>query len=243
VDHSNLEIILINDLHMEIIILTPVRLFGDGLLACFSQHPEISVLAVLHNFASLRDTLTMTPVDLVLVDVTEGINLFDVRAIAEKRPDVSLVALGLKEQEQEVVRCGRAGFTGYVSREATLDDLYQILSDVVRGRLACSPEISGHLMRALFRIQHLESELPKVERALTRREREVLGFLAQGLANKEIARKLSLSVATIKHHVHNVLSKLQLQRRSQAMSFGDAPWIALPPDSSHRQSGREIMKS
>lgn len=201
---------------MEIVILTPIRLFGDGLIACFSRFPEMSVGAVHNNLASLRHTLTTTAVDLVLVDVTHGINLSDMKTVAIERPDVSLVAVGLAEHENDVIKCGRAGFTGYVAREATVDELYRTLVDVVRGRLACSAEMSGHLLRALSHMDPLPFELPQTERRLTRREDEILQFLAQGLSNKEIARELSLSVSTVKHHVHNVLDKLQLQRRGQA---------------------------
>lgn len=210
---------------MEIIILTPVRLFGDGLLACFSRFPEISVSAVLNNLASLRRALTATAVDLVLIDVTHGIHLPDIKTVAMECPHVSLVALGLAEHENDVIKCGRAGFAGYVAREATVDELYRTLFDAVQGRLACSAEMSGHLLRALSQVDALPFPPPKTERRLTRREVEILQFLSQGLANKEIARELSLSVSTVKHHVHNVLGKLQLQRRGQAIQrLGDASW-------------------
>jgi len=65
-----------------------------------------------------------------------------------------------------------------------------------------------------------------VDIALTRRESEVLELLGRGFSNKEIANELCLSVATVKHHVHHVLEKLQLQRRAQAMRrVRDAPWL------------------
>ena len=136
---------------MKIIILTPVRLLGDGLAACFSSRPDMCTLAVVSDLAGLRDTLATTEAHVVLVDVTQGIDLFDVRAIAVEWSDVPLVALGLNEQRQEVIRCGRAGFAGYVARDASIDLLCKTLSEIVAGRLACPPEISGGLLRALFR--------------------------------------------------------------------------------------------
>lgn len=184
--------------------------------ACFSRFPEISVRAVLNNLGNLRQILATAAVDLVLVDVTQGINFYDVRSIAVERPNISLVAVGVAEQANEVIRCGRAGFIGYVTREATVEELHRTLFDVVRGRLACSAEMSGHLLRALFCMDAVLLELPQTERTLTPRETQILQFLGQGLSNKEIARRLSLSVSTVKHHVHNVLDKLRLQRRVQA---------------------------
>jgi len=153
-------------------------------------------------------------------------DLDEVRAIALEHQDIAFVALGLQEQRQNVIRCGRAGFSGYVSRHASIDELYRALSDAVAGRLTCSAEISGGLLRALFRREtHAHAE--EMKDALTRREGEVLTLIGRGLSNKEIARELELSLSTVKHHVHHVLTKLQLPRRAQAMRrVREAPWIA-----------------
>src|SRR6266545_1558374 len=100
---------------MDIIVLTPVRLFGDGLGACFSSRPNMCVLAVVNDLSALSDALSVGNAEVVLVDVTQGIELFDLRSIAIEWPEVALVALGLQEQKQDVIQCGRAGFTGYVA--------------------------------------------------------------------------------------------------------------------------------
>jgi len=215
---------------MNIVVLTPVRLMGDGLAACVMTRPDIVVRAVVNSLAALRDTLDRPPVDLVLIDVTQGIDLYDVRSIAAEHADVALVALGLNEQRQEVIRCGRAGFVGYVARDASVDALCDALRDVIKGRLACPAEISGGLLRALFRREE-PIKAPSGDQPLTRRESEVLQLIGCGHSNKEIARNLNLSVATVKHHVHNILEKLQLPRRAQAMRrVRDAPWIAAGVD-------------
>lgn len=214
------------DSAMTIIMLTPVRLLGDGLIACLRSRPDMSVLAVINDLASLRQALGTSPPDVVLVDVTQGIDLFDIRAIAAQWPDVALVALGLTEQRQDVIQCGRAGFAGYVSRDASIDELCHTLSEIVAGRLACSPEIAGGLLRALFRRDQRMDE-PDTDLSLTRRESEVLELLGHGLSNKEIGDQLCLSVATVKHHVHHVLAKLRLPKRAQAMRrVRDEPWLA-----------------
>ena len=210
---------------MNIIVLTPVRLLGDGLAACFSSRSDMQAIAVVNDLASLRDKLSTGQAEVVLIDVTQGIDLFDVRAIASDWPDIPLVALGLTEQRQDVIRCGRAGFAGYVARDASIETLCNSLLEIVAGRLECPPEISGGLLRALFRPEPDSAE-PDRNLSLTRRESEVLEFLGRGFSNKEIASELCLSVATVKHHVHHVLEKLQLQRRAQAMRrVRDAPWL------------------
>ena len=127
---------------MNIIILTPVRLLGDGLAACFSTRPGMNTRAVVNDLLALRETLSSGETHVVLIDVTQGVDLFDVRAIAAEWPEVALVALGLNEQRQEVIRCGRAGFAGYVARDASIDALCKTLSEIVAGRLPCPPEIA-----------------------------------------------------------------------------------------------------
>ena len=222
---------------VNVVILTPVRLLGDGLAACFAARPDMRTAGVVNDLAGLRETLSRTEADIVLIDVSQGIEYFDVRAIAAQFPDLPLVALGLNEQRQEVVSCGRNGFTGYIPRDASIDALCQTLSDVVAGRLSCPPEISGGLLRALFRKDPSPAD-SAIDLALTRRESEVLEMLGRGLSNKEIGNELCLSVATVKHHVHHLLEKLKLQRRAQAMRrVQDAPWIVHRSTVRHRKVG------
>ena len=87
--------------------------------------------------------------------------------------------------------------------------LHRVL-DIVKGRIACPPEIDGGLLALCWKGPHVEESLS--DPALTRRERDVLRLIGQGLSNKEIASELYLSVATVKHHVHHVLDKLNLPR-------------------------------
>lgn len=217
---------------MNIIILTPVRLLGDGLAACFSERPGMNVLAVVNDLAGLRETLATSEAEVVLIDATHGAEFYDVRAIAAEWSDVALVALGLNEQRDEVIRCGRAGFVGYIARDASVDELCNALREIVAGRLSCPPQIAGGLLRALFRRESRPRDVDlDVDPALTRRESEVLQLIGRGLSNKEIAGELCLSVATVKHHVHHILDKLKFKRRTQALQrVRDAPWLAaIPP--------------
>ena len=221
---------------MKLIVVTPIRLFGEGLASCFLCHREITLVATVSDLSHLRQALETMETDIVLIDVTQGIDLDEVRAVAMERADIALVALGLQEQRQDVIRCGRAGFSGYVARSASVEELCQALSDVSSGRLACSAEISGGLLRALFRMDR-QVNANDLEDALTRREGEVLQLIGQGLSNKEIARDLRLSLATVKHHVHHVLQKLKLPRRAQAMRrVREMPWIASVPSLERHQN-------
>src|SRR5215207_5017522 len=105
---------------MRIVILTPVRLFGEGLAGCLDGQGGIVIDALVTDWAALRNAVG-TAIDLVLIDVTAGFDADEVRGLAADRPELKLVALGLREQREEVVRCGRAGFIAYVPREASLE--------------------------------------------------------------------------------------------------------------------------
>jgi DNA-binding NarL/FixJ family response regulator len=204
-----------------------LRLLGDGLAACFNSRPDLRAIAVVNDLENLRNKLATCEIQAVLVDVGMGVDIFDVRAIATEWTNVALIALGLNEQRQEVIACGRAGYAGYVPRDASIDELCRTLQEIVAGRLNCPPEIANGLLRALFRDESQVAD-PDCDPALTRRESEVLELLGRGYSNKEIGSELCLSVATVKHHVHHVLEKLKLERRAQAMrKVRDAPWLAM----------------
>lgn len=220
---------------VNVVIMSPIRLLGEGLAACFSGADHFMVSAVVNQFSALREALAGVPVSIALIDVSQDIALDEVRAIAIDFPGTALVAIGLKEQRHEVIRCGHAGFVGYVVREGTVDELQRVLADVAAGRMSCSAEVSGGLMRALFHMAPAADPAHPVE-ALTRREEDVLRLIGRGLTNKEIARELTLSVATVKQHVHHVLGKLHLSCRAQAMrKVRDEPWMA--PNKTVKQLG------
>jgi DNA-binding NarL/FixJ family response regulator len=107
------------------------------------------------------------------------------------------------------------GFCGYIARDVSLDEFEFRLVEAVRGSIRMPTHIVEGLMRAIYTSgtapPHCTIALP-----LTSREKQILQLLGNGFSNKEIARDLSLSVATVKNHVHNILGKLQICRRAEA---------------------------
>ncbi|MBV9883123.1 MAG: response regulator transcription factor [Sphingomonadaceae bacterium] len=153
------------------------------------------------------------PPRLAIVDVTQQLPLDPIRRFHLDLPDLPLLALGIHEQDAEIVAHGSAGFIGYLRREDGLDQLRERVDDAVSGRLLCSPEIAAGIMRGLF-LRAAEGPAPRsVE--LTLREAEVADLVSRGLSNKEIARALDLSESTVKHHVHSILGKIGVPSRFQ----------------------------
>jgi DNA-binding NarL/FixJ family response regulator len=164
--------------------------------------------------------------DLVLFDVNSERLLLEARAFADAFPAVRLLALAMAEIPREVIACAEAGFSGYVARETSLDDLPTILQMALRGEVSCHPTITSSLLHEIRRRRHG----PESSRGepLTRRECEVLRLVARGLSNKTIACQLGLSPATVKNHLHIVFGKLGVGGRAEAAArLRDEPWVQL----------------
>jgi DNA-binding NarL/FixJ family response regulator len=137
-----------------------------------------------------------------------------------------IVAFAVAEVDRNVLACAEAGICSYVAQDASAEDLVNAVILAMRGEMACSPRIAGFLYRRVA-----ESTAPShlLETALTHREREIAGLVSEGLPNKEIARRLRLGNPTVKNHVHNILQKLDIQRRGQIASLQLAPVAPAQP--------------
>jgi DNA-binding NarL/FixJ family response regulator len=200
---------------MNIAIVSQMRMFRE----CIAEHlgfiePGLTLVTE-SSVAALIEVTFMGQPNVTIVDVTLGFDQAEIGLLSAKWPDMPLLALGLLERREEVIHHGRAGFAGYVSRDASLDDLRSAIMDAAAGRLRCPAEITGGLIRALFDYQ--KPAASAAHHDLTRREMDVLHLVGRGNSNKEIARALHLSLATVKSHLHNIFSKLGVATRSQAL--------------------------
>jgi two-component system, NarL family, nitrate/nitrite response regulator NarL len=223
---------------MNLLIFAGVRLVSESLAACLDGHRGIDRVEIASTAAAVRTLLLQSEFDVVLIDCSTPDDAM-VRALALEFPQVKLLALGLEEQRDSVIHCGRAGFSGYVPRDAGLDALREAVLDCGCGRLRCTAEIASSMMKALFfdRAPPAKPAEPEATESLTGRQKQVTQLISRGYSNKEIARELKLSVATVKHHVHHVLAKLQVTRRScvvQRLRGGDT---LTPSEPSFRRRG------
>jgi DNA-binding NarL/FixJ family response regulator len=128
-------------------------------------------------------------------------------------PGVKVIAFAVSEIEDDLIACIEAGIAGFVTRDASIDDLAQSIMNALRDEVICPPRIAGLLFKRVAALS--EAGTPNVQ-MLTRREREIAELLNEGLSNKEIARNLRIGSATVKNHVHNILEKLHVRRRGEA---------------------------
>jgi DNA-binding NarL/FixJ family response regulator len=202
---------------IRLVIASPVRLVREGLAASLHGRDGVSVVDAVSLDAQGIDRIAAAAPDAVLVDLGQSDALATARLLRSASPEAKLVAFALDEIDAGVFACAAAGFSSYVRREGGAEELLRALVDAMDGRMHCAPHIAAAMFRRLadfLRDTAPAGALP----ALTMRESEILALAEKGRSNKEIARDLAISCATVKNHMHNILQKLQVSRRGQAVA-------------------------
>ncbi|MBL8046732.1 MAG: response regulator transcription factor [Anaerolineales bacterium] len=201
----------------RILIVDDHPLFRKGMRALLEALPDMEVVG---EAASGEEACvlanTLTP-DVIVMDLQmpgeSGISA--TRAILNASPHIRIVMVTLFEDSESVFTALRAGARGYILKDTEASEMARAIQAVGRGEAVFSPAIANRLID-FFAAPH--PTVPKeVFPSLTEREREILRLIAQGHANPEIARQLSLSVKTVHNYVSNIFSKLQVADRAQAI--------------------------
>jgi len=163
-----------------------------------------------------------TQPDIVLLDLVmpemDGIQAMS--RIIECSPNSRVIILTSFGEEDKVLPSIRAGAQGYLLKDISPDKLVQSIRNAHRGEVQLHPDIAKQLMSAVAKKDESDARLDRpVADELTEREQEVLGLIADGMNNREIADKLFISEKTVKTHVSNILSKLHLEDRTQAAIY------------------------
>lgn len=191
---------------MKVLVVTEIRLYRDGVAEALRRLDDVELAATAATGPAAVVAARRTECDVVLVDMALTDSTGTVQALLTARPQLKVVALGVPEDGPEVVAVAEAGIAGYVSREATIQEVGEALRGALRGEATLSGKVAAGLLRHIARQAQSRRTL-EVPLQLTPREREVLCLLESGLTNKEIARSLDLQLSTVKNHVHNVLAK------------------------------------
>jgi two-component system, NarL family, nitrate/nitrite response regulator NarL len=200
----------------RVVIATDVRLFREGLAEILGRQTAVTVVGIASHASEALERVAELRPDVALVDVGMLDGLACVRAMTRLSGETKVVALGATDSEAGIVSCAEAGVAGFVPRDGSLDDLVSAVEYVTRGELACSPRAAAVLLRQVSTLA-LARATPASMPALTVRELDVLRLLDRRMTNKEIARQLGIEVATVKNHVHNLLEKMQVHRRRDAV--------------------------
>ena len=208
-----------------VFIISDVRLYREGLSWNLTHEGSLEVLGASGPLALTFDSLERQAPDAIIFDITMRDGLRLARELHGRLPNAKIVAFAVSGIDDEIMSGAMAGISGYVHRDGSVCDLVTEVLNAVRGELHCSPRLAARLLQQVASLSLGRGEagnapeaVGEEARVLTRRESEILGLVEKGLSNKEIARALNISFATVKNHVHHILDKLHLRRRTQALA-------------------------
>jgi DNA-binding NarL/FixJ family response regulator len=210
---------------MRIIITDDHALVRDGLRSMLDDEPGLEVVGDAANGQEALELCRSLRPDLVLMDLRmpEMDGLEATRLIKQELPSISILMVTMHENPDYLLEALSAGAAGYVLKAASGDRLVNAINRTLKGESPLNQELAAQLLRRIGDKKRKEAQPPpQPERrgdsseALTPRETEVLALLAQGQSNREIARTLTISRATVKVHVERIIRKLKVSDRTQA---------------------------
>jgi DNA-binding NarL/FixJ family response regulator len=213
------------------------QLFREGLVNILNGQIDFEVVGEANDgLEALIKARELAP-DLILMDVgmpgCDGLEA--TQRIKQEFPDVTIVMLTVRDENEKLFDAIRNGAQGYLLKSIRSWDMLDLLRGAVRGEAAITPALGGRMLEEFRRVGKRPTVDPEDKSsALTAREQEVLGLVAAGATNKEIAARLNVSIHTVKSHMRKILAKLQLERRHEAASFALREGL-IPPSKDHSE--------
>jgi DNA-binding NarL/FixJ family response regulator len=187
-----------------------------GLSNLLSRQPGWQVVAEAGTEQEAIRRAEETRPDVIVMDIRlgDGSGIDACRAITKRRPDVHIIMLTSFADDDLLFNAIEAGAAGYVLKQVGNDDLVRAIETVARGEALLDPSVTGRVLAKLR-----ETSRSKVFADLTDQELKVLGLIAEGKTNREIAQALHLVEGTVRNYVSNILGKLSLSNRAEATAY------------------------
>lgn len=203
---------------ISVLIVDDQEVVCEGLRVILNASPHIEVIGVAHNGLQAIDLIPNLKPDLVLMDLKMPImnGIHATRSIKEQYPAVSVLVLTTFDGDEWVFDAIRAGANGYLLKDSSTKDILTAIEGTIAGATHLDPNIAKKVLDYVRLGPTPDSEI--VER-LSERERDILRLLSHGLTNADIADRLCLAEGTVRNHVSTVLSKLDVNDRTQAAAL------------------------
>ena len=207
---------------IRVLVVDDHALFRRGLQMVLEQEPDIEVVGEASDGAEAVTQAAETLPDIVLMDVRMprrgGIDACT--AIHETVPSTKIIMLTISDEEADLYEAIKAGAMGYLLKEISIEEVASAIRAVHGGQSLISPSMASKLLTEFATMIKKSDERPALPvPRLTTRELEVLKLVARGMANRDIAGELFISENTVKNHVRNILEKLQLHSRMEAVVY------------------------
>jgi two-component system, NarL family, response regulator DevR len=201
---------------VSIVLVDDHAILRQGIRSILERHPHMRVVGEAATSQEAMAVVSSTRPRIVLLDLklstssdTEGLELC--LKLTSTYPGTAVLVLTTFMDDQLVVRAIRSGASGYVVKDVDTRELVRAIQAVSQGESAFDSRSAAAMVRSLNARSTLESK------QLTQREREVLSLLARGLSNRDIGKRLYISETTAKFHVGNIIRKLNVSRRAEAV--------------------------
>ena len=200
------------------------RVVREGLSMVLGLMPDVEILGSASDGEEAIALVEQLAPQVVLMDLrmprVDGVDA--TRRISQHHPDTKVVVLTTYADDHTVIQALRAGALGFLTKDATSQQIRDALRAAVRGQAAIDPAVQHHLVNSIARTAPLEWTPPDQSRlpdGLTPREASVLALIAEGLSNAEIADRLTVSETTVKSHINHLYAKSGARDRAQAVTY------------------------
>ena len=219
----------------RVLIVDDQRVVREGLALLLRLLPGVEVVGSASDGEDAVAQAERLDPDVVLMDLRmprcDGVEA--TRRLRASRPALRVIVLTTYADDRSVVEALRAGARGFLTKDAGAEEIRRAIDAVVEGRAAIDPAVQHHLVDAVSAAPAAIPEAPAASPlpdGLTAREAEVLGLIAEGLSNSEIAARLVVSEATVKTHINHLFMKTGVRDRAQAVAYAYRHRTALQPD-------------
>ncbi len=212
---------------MRVLVADDHSLFRDGIVSLL-QAAGFEVVGQVSNGLEALQAVEQHRPDLVLLDIgmPEMGGLQALRRIKAAHPSTKVVMLTVSDEDEDLLEAVRSGAQGYLLKNLNATEFLELLEGLQRGEAAMTRRMAARLMQGVASQSNKET---RPSATLTSREHELLQLVAEGLSNKAIGQRLSISENTVKYHMKHILQKLEAQNRTEAVSRAIQAGLIQPP--------------
>jgi DNA-binding NarL/FixJ family response regulator len=207
---------------IRLLLIEDNRLLRDGISSILKAHKDIIIIAASGDGKNLLSIIQKLKPNVVLLDLgLRSQNSLHVVEIMKKDfPQAKIIVMDLAPVQADILQYVKAGANGFILKDASLNDLLITIRTVAEGSTVLPPLLVDSLFSQIVdhAVREGKSKLKEAVR-MTKREKEVIEFLGEGMSNKEIGQKIRVSTYTIRSHIHNIMEKLALHTRLEIANY------------------------
>jgi DNA-binding NarL/FixJ family response regulator len=207
---------------IRLLLIEDNRLLRNGILAILKPQKDIVIIAASGDGKDTLLKIKQLKPNVVLLDLglRSQNSLHVVEIVKKDFPDAKIIVMDLAPVQADILQYVKAGANGFILKDASLNDFLITIRTVAEGSTVLPPLLVDSLFSQIVdhAVREGKSKLNEAVK-MTKREREVIGLLGEGMSNKEIGQKIRISTYTVKSHIHNIMEKLALHTRLEIANY------------------------